>query len=251
MPYRGLALLAVLLAIDLVALSPRAQTPPPAAKSTTPATPAARTNEIEIVEHLIAVRKDYQKTLENLRLQYLRAGDLERVKWVEDELVNYHRIPKHAFILDLDVPPPNLSGHTNVPEANKWLLEARKYKDKGGWGTDYIDNQRRAEVLLQELLSKYPQSDKISDAAYLLGDVYEGKAYKQYRRAARYYERCYQWNPKTQYDARLRAARLYDLQVKDRTKAIEVYREITTHEVEPARVHEAEKRLKELMSPTR
>ena len=33
-------------------------------------------------------------------------------------------------------------------------------------------------------------------------------------------------------------------------KAIEVYREITTHDADPARVRESEKRLKELMSPT-
>ena len=81
------------------------------------------------------------------------------------------------------------------------------YKDKG-WGTDYIDNQRRAELLLQQLLSDHPQSDKISDAAYQLGDLYESKAFKQYDRAAHYFERCFEWNPKTQFDARLRAARL-------------------------------------------
>ena len=57
------------------------------------------------------------------------------------------------------------------------------YKDKG-WGTDYIDNQRRAELLFQKLLTDHPQSDKISDAAYQLGDLYESKAYRQYDRAA-------------------------------------------------------------------
>jgi tetratricopeptide (TPR) repeat protein len=239
----------MLVAIHRVAVGLRAQAPS-SGKGPPQATTASRLSDIEIVEHLMSVRKDYQKTLEYLRQHYLRAGDLEKARWVEEELVNYHRVPKHAFILDLDVPPPNLSGHTNVPEANKLLLWARTYKDKG-WGNDYLDNQRRAELLLQELLSKYPQSDKISDAAFNLGDVYESKAYKQYRRAARYYERCYQWNPKTQYDARLRAARLYDVQVKDRTRAIELYREITTHDADPLRVQEAEKRLKELMSPGR
>ena len=33
------------------------------------------------------------------------------------------------------------------------------------------------------------ESDKIGDAAYQLGDIYEGRSYKQYRRAAHYYER--------------------------------------------------------------
>jgi tetratricopeptide (TPR) repeat protein len=245
-PYRWLAPLAVmLLAVHLIAVSPRAQAP--AAKGTS----KLGGSDVELVERLIVVRREYQKTLEQLRKAYQQAGDLERVHWVEEELLAYHRIPKHAYILDLDVPPPTLTGNLNVPEANSLLLAAKKYQDAGGWGADYYDNQRRAEICLQELLSKYPHSDKISEAAYGLGEIYEGKAYKQYRRSARYYERCFQWNPKTHHDARIRAARLYDQQVKDRSRAIELYREITTHEADPKRHAEAEKRLRELMSPNR
>src|SRR5436189_9649 len=82
--------------------------------------------------------------------------------------------------------------------------------------TDDVDSQRRAEILLQRMLSLHPQSDKITDAAYMLGDIYESKAYKQYDRAALYYERCYQWHPRTRYDARLRAARLYERHLNNR-----------------------------------
>ena len=88
------------------------------------------------------------------------------------------------------------------------------------------------------------QSDKIDTVAYMLGDLYESKAYKQTERAARYYERCFQWNPKTHTDARLRAARLYEK--SDKTRAIEIYREIKTTEVDETRQQEATKRLAEL-----
>jgi tetratricopeptide (TPR) repeat protein len=238
-PLRRVAPWVVLLAVAVIAGAPFAQ-PPPAGT-------AAKGNngDLDLVKHILDIRKDYQKSLENLRLHYLKVGDLERAKWAEEELRQYHRIPKQAFILDLDVPPPNLQGHTNVPEANKLLTWALKFKDKG-WGVDYQDNQRRAEILLQDLLTKYPHSDKISDAAYYLGDIYESKAYKQFRRAAAYYERCFQWDPKTHLDARLRAARLYDFEVKDRARAIELYREITTHETDAKRIEEATKRLSEL-----
>ena len=77
------------------------------------------------------------------------------------------------------MPPPTLQANYNIPEANELYRRAMAYKDKG-WGNDYIDNQRRAELLLQQLLTNYPQSDKIGDAAYQLGDIYESKAYKQY-----------------------------------------------------------------------
>jgi hypothetical protein len=201
--------------------------------------------DIELVEKLLVARRDYQRTLELLRAHYLQTGDLEHSKWAEDELREYHRMTHQAYRLDLDVPPPTLQASTNIPEANKLLVTAIGYKDKG-FGMDFIDNQRRAELLLQQLLTHYPTSDKIGEAAYMLGDLYEGKAYKQYRRAAMYFERCFQWNPTTTRDARLRAARIYDKNLPERGRAIELYREIKTHDTDPARHAEADKRLKEL-----
>ena len=150
-----------------------------------------------------------------------------------------------AFDLAYDVPPPTLKGSQNVPEANKLYRQAMSYKDKG-WGNDFTDNQRRAELLLQQLLTSYPQSNKIGDAAYQLGDLYEGKSYKQYRRSAMYFERSFQWNPNTQLDGRIRAARLYDKQLMERPKAAELYKEVTQHETDPKRLQEAQKRLTEL-----
>jgi hypothetical protein len=206
-------------------------------------------SDLELVEHLLVVRRDYQVILEQLRAHYLAVGDVERAKWAEEELIHFHRIPKHAFRLELDVPPPTLHGSTNVPAANKLYTRALGFKDKG-WGTDYVDNQRRAELLFQQILTQYPQSDRISDTAYMLGDIYESKAYKQYRRAGAYFERCFQWNPSTHFDARLRAARLYDRQLLDRAKATEIYKEITTHETDPKRLQEAQSRLTELSGNT-
>ncbi len=229
-----------------LALTPqlRAQTPgmaPPVGGFKTP--PA--TSDIDLVERLLAARRDYQITLEQLRAHYVKVGDLERARWAEEELRQYHRIPKQAYRLELDVPPPTLRAAQNMPEANELYRRAMAFKDKG-WGTDYIDNQHRAEMLLQQLLTSYPQCDKIGDAAYQLGDLYESRAYKQYRRSAQYFERCFQWNPNTHLDARLRAARLYDRQLADRNRALELYREVTQHETDPKRLGEAQRRLSEL-----
>jgi tetratricopeptide (TPR) repeat protein len=206
---------------------------------------AGPASDIELVEKLLVARKEYENILRQLRAHYVQVGDLERAKWAEEELRQYHRIPKQAFRLELDVPPPTLQANTNIPEANKLYMRAMAYKDKGFYN-DYIDNQRRAEILLQQLLTQYPQSNKISDAAYQLGDIYESKAYRQYRRAASYFERCYQWNPTTHFDARLRAARIYDRQLLERGKAIEIYRDILNHETDPRQHEEAQKRLTDL-----
>jgi TolA-binding protein len=207
--------------------------------------PAAATSDVEKVERVLAARRDYQLALEQLRAHYLATGDLERARWAEEELVQYHRILKQAYRLELDVPPPSLVAAKNFPEANELYRRAMGYKGKG-WGNDYIDNMRRAELLFQQIITLYPESDKIDDSAFQLGEIYESKSYKQYRRAAQYYERCFQWNPNTQFDARLRAARLYDKYLQERTRAMELYRDVTTHETEPKHIAEAQKRMAEL-----
>ena len=201
--------------------------------------------DVELVERLLAARKEYQLTLENLRKLYIQMGDIERARWAEEELLQYHRMTRHAFLLELDVPPPTLKGSQNIPEANKIYRYALTYKDKG-WGSDYVDNQRRAELLFQKILTDFPQSTKISDTAYQLGEIYEGRASKQYRRAAAYFERCFQWNAHTHFDARLRAARIYDRQVNNRNRATEIYKEILTHETDDKRREEAQRRLGEI-----
>jgi hypothetical protein len=202
-------------------------------------------SDLTLVRELMDSRAKYQASLEQLRAWYLGAGDVEKARWAEEELRQYHRVPKQAFRLELVVPPPTLQASVNVPEANELYRRAMAYKDRG-WGNDYIDNQRRAELLLQQLVNNYPQCDKIGDAAYQLGDIYESRAYKQYRLAASYFERAFQWNKTTQLDARLRAARLYDRNLIERKRARELYQEIITHDTDEKRRTEAQRRLNDL-----
>jgi hypothetical protein len=202
-------------------------------------------SDVELVERLLATRHDYQVALEELRKHYVAVGDVEHARNAEEELRQYHRINKEAYNLLLEMPSPTLQAANNVPEANELYRRAMTYKDKG-WNTDYIDNQRRAEILLQRLLTLYPQCDKIGDAAFQLGDIYESKACKQYHRAALYYERCFQWKSFFGHDARIRAARIYDKQLKDQTKAKELYTAVTNNDTDIKRIDEAKKRLAEL-----
>lgn len=206
---------------------------------------AGASDDIAQVKRTLAARQEYQTALEELRSHYVRQGDLERVRWVEEELLAYHRISKRAYRLELDVPPPTLTPNQNIPEANDLFRRAIAYKGRG-WGSESDDNHRRAELLFQQVLTMYPQSDKLSETAYHLGDIYESRAFKQYRRAATYYERSFQWNPQTTNDSRLRAARLYDRTLQDRTRAVQLYREEIQHTADPKRLDEARRRLHDL-----
>jgi len=217
----------------------------PAAEPPVKGKRTAAKGDLEMVEHLLAARKEYQTSLEGLRAHYIGTGDVERGRWAEEELIQFHRINKYPFRFELMVPPPTLQGKYNIPEANELYRQAISYKDHG-YNQDYIDNQHRAELLFQQLLTNYPQSNRISDTAYQLGDIYESKPFRQYDHAAIYFERCFQWNPGTHFDARLRAARLYERKQSERGHALEIYRDMVTHEIDPKRVEEAQRKVTEL-----
>ncbi len=215
-----------------------------------PPAPAAP-NDGPLVERVIASRKEYQASLVALYQQYEKSGDKEKAKWVEDELKQFHLMNKPSYRLDIgDVPPPSLEAKSNVKEANDLFVEAKKYYEKGT-GSEYVLNQRRCEVLLREILDKHPSSDKIADVAYQLGSLYEGPAFKQYSRAATYFERAYQWRKGTVTDARMRAAYIYDKLLNERTKAIDLYREQIANDTDEPRIKLAEKRLAELTAKGR
>src|SRR5579871_5330367 len=111
--------LGVVLAGMLLLVAVHAQTPgtaPPAGASQTPGKVPA---DVAKVERLMAARRDYQRALEQLREYYIQTGDIERAKWAEEELILYHRIQKHCFILDLDVPGTLLKATLNIPDANE------------------------------------------------------------------------------------------------------------------------------------
>lgn len=202
-------------------------------------------SDISTVKRLIAVRREYQLALEQLHAIYEANGDGERRKWTETELREFHRVPKPAYIIDLDVAGPGMRTDQNVAAANELYRKAMTYKGKG-FGSQYVDNQIRCELLLQQLLAQYPTSNKCSDAAYYLGDIYESRKPSQYRRAATYFERCVQWNPSTTQDARLRAARIYDRQLSDKAKAVEWYKAVVAHETDDRRRQEAQRRVSDL-----
>ncbi len=208
--------------------------------------PPPTATDVQLVERNIAARKEYENSLKALHEHYTKSGEKQRLMWVERELMAYHLLLKPSYNLDVkDVPPPTLEARVNVREANELYKASMEYKGKG-LGDDYILNMRRAELLLREVLEKYPSSDKIGDVAYQLGDIYESRAYKQYDRAARYFERSFQWVKGGRTDARLRAAVLYDRQLNERAKAIELYRAVVEHDTNTEHIRQAEKRIGEL-----
>src|SRR5262249_27413482 len=125
-----LALATIVLSSNLAAQS-KAPTPNPVAA------------EITAVKRVIAARREYQTSLEALRTTYAANSDPEKLRWAEDELKQFHHVPKPAYVLDLDVPGPGLRAEQNIPAANDLYRRAMEYKGRG-FGSDQLDNQIRS-----------------------------------------------------------------------------------------------------------
>src|SRR5438128_8697602 len=82
----------------------------------TPAKTAKPTSDMPLVRSLLECRSKYQETLEQLRLFYMSSGDLEKARWAEDELRQYHRAQKHAYNMALELPSEKLQAAKNIPE---------------------------------------------------------------------------------------------------------------------------------------
>src|SRR5579871_467497 len=99
LPGRAVALAGLLLGLWAAA---HAQNPPPVTPPGGKKAPG-KGSDFEQVERLIAARREYQMILEGLRAHYIATGDIERARWAEEELVQFHRIPKYAMRLELEI----------------------------------------------------------------------------------------------------------------------------------------------------
>lgn len=110
----------------------------------------------------------------------------------------------------------------NIEVANILFQDGRMYKKSLCFW------RKRSKLLtaitrFRMIISDYAESDKADDAAYELARIYRSFYFRDYAGAAHYYVTCYELNPNTDKPARYMAARIYDLKLKDRARAIQNY----------------------------
>jgi TolA-binding protein len=107
---------------------------------------------------------------------------------------------------------------------------------------------KKAIEKYDQFIVKYPTSDKIDDAAFRTGRIYE--TLQDYDNAVKNYQRAYQWNPQTPTSARFKAAYILDNKLGRRADALQIYQEalskITSSNEHRQWVVYAEQRVKEL-----
>ena len=209
------------------------------------------TDEIDLVEQVAAHRRDYRQSLVLLTQHYEVAGDRRKLGWAEEELRALDRMPQYRYIIDAEVLPPTLRASERILAADDLYLDAYETKRRAE-PIGILKDEELLRVALDkfnQMIRQYPTSDKIDDAVYRMGDIYE--YFKDYEIAALCYQRTFQWNPDTDNPARFKAAQILDQQLHRRAEALELYKEAVLRDSQHTdRVAYAERRIKELSQPT-
>jgi hypothetical protein len=200
--------------------------------------------EIGLVEGLVAARNAYKAALQALDRHYLAVAEGTKRQWVHNELTDFARSRKYRYLAEAEIAGPNLRAAEAVPAADALYKDAMHYKD--AFAILDIGKEQKLRIALDKLnriLREHPTSDKIDDAAFHAAEIYRGRHFKDYWRALLYYQRAFQWDPKTPWPARLRAAQVLDRELLDRRAALKLYHEAARLERDERHRREASSRI--------
>jgi tetratricopeptide (TPR) repeat protein len=181
--------------------------------------------EIDIVEDIAAHRQAYREGLELLVRYYTKTGDNHKLEWAKRELKALNVMPQYKYIVPV-VASKTYRATTMIPDADLMYEDAKLQKEGAEpmGAAMFVDKNayRMALRKFEDLINKYPSSDKIDDAAYMAGEISE--YFKDYSIALEYYQRAYTWDPETSHPARFKAARILDKYMHRNAEALELYK---------------------------
>lgn len=181
--------------------------------------------ETDYVEQMKMSRQAYRQALESLLNYYKNTGNNMKLTWAKDELNSLDKMPQYNYVIEAAVAGPELKATEKIQLADYAYEDAKRMEKKAGMLL-VIKDENMLRLALNEynlLIRKYPTSDKIDDAAYRAAGILQH--FKDYSIAVLYYQRAYQWNAKTPYPSRYRAASILDYQLHQRFEALELYRQ--------------------------
>jgi TolA-binding protein len=177
--------------------------------------------EVDLVEQMISLRSMYRAALAQLLDYYTTTGSNEKLRWANRETES---LVQYRYLMPAEAMQPVLAATDSIEEADVLFEEARRLY----WEAKRLvliadeDKLRTALTGCNKVITDYPTSDKIDDAAYRAGQIYEH--FKDYQIAAVYYQRAFQWDDNTPYPARFKAAYVLDKHLHMRKEALAVYR---------------------------
>lgn len=210
----------------------------------------ADAQEVDFVEAVLANRAKYHRSLEQLRSYYETRGYSTKQHWAAFELEGLRSVKAFRYLTDSEIAPETLRPMQSIKEADALYDQGVDLMRRGGYG---VPGLYRRELMIQaadvfgDLVERYPDSDKIDDAAFMNGEIHKEYFSDQEPIAVKWYERAWTWNPKTPHPARFQAAVVYDFRLHDRDRALELYQQVLTEETKnKSNVHFATRRIRQL-----
>ncbi|MBM4017969.1 MAG: tetratricopeptide repeat protein [Planctomycetes bacterium] len=182
--------------------------------------------EVGLVEEVARTRKAYARGLMALKDFYMARGMAAKIEWINSELDAYQKVPKIQYLSVAEVAGPGLRPTRRIAAADQLFEEGMHYKDYPAFPPGKKDYLKIALEKFQTVIEKYPESDKIDDAAFRMGEIYGGWYFQDYARAVECYQRCWEWNPETEHPALFKAAKIYEENLKNGVKAVELYNRV-------------------------
>ncbi len=179
--------------------------------------------EVDLVEDLAGKREQYVASLKVLQSYYQQTGNHRKGLWTKRELELLGQSPQYTYIPAGQIVSENLRAMDMIPAADALYAEADGLYTKARVLALIGDKPKLRQALskFNELINKYPTSDKIDDCAYKAGIIYQ--TFGDDKLAVTYYQRAFQWNDQTPYPARFKAAYLMDNTLGMKTRALELY----------------------------
>lgn len=195
-----------------------------------PDIPIAGRTEVDLVEEMMLHRAMYARYLDRLTTYYSENGYPEKAAWAQTELKGLRKVPTYKYLLEAEVPRAEVAPEESVAEADHLFKEGIDLMHKGGWRrTPGLYNQttmRMARAKFEELVNRYPNSDKADDAAYYIAEIHgEYEHERNNTLAIEWYKRAIEMNPDTPHPCRFRIAEFYDYRLHEREKALHWYQE--------------------------
>jgi tetratricopeptide (TPR) repeat protein len=190
--------------------------------------------EVDLVEQTVFHRAMYARHLKILAQYYSENGYEDKANWARNELRDLARVKDYKYILDAETPVATLRPVQNVAAADRLYEEGLALMKQGGHNVIIFYNQETMKLALakfKELIEKYPNSDKIDDAAFMIGELH--KEYFEEKDnviALEWYRKALEWNPNTPHPVRFQMAAVYDYRLHDRDRALSLYQEVLEKE---------------------
>lgn len=185
-----------------------------------------RNAEVELVEQMGRYREQYRKHLGLLGEFYDRQGNQLKAEWAAAELEHLNAGPTRPYLVVAELAGADLRATTAVPEADELYGQAMRLLKEGSpkIANLFADENKLYLAIdkFNEMITTYPSSDKIDDAAFQIGDI-NRRYLKDYNVALLYYQRAWQWDPETTLPVRYAMALIYDEHMHDHIRAIQYY----------------------------